>query len=454
MSGNQAAVTERIPPQNEEAEKSVLGAALIDKETLLEISDILKSDDFYKEAHREIFSVIMDLYRKNEPVDILTTAEELKKRKSLDLVGGRAYLGMLSASVPSTANVAQYARIVEEKSILRKLIRASSEIMEEGFSEGKIASEVLEMAEQRVFEISQKRQKKSVSMLKDVLVKNMDMITELSGREGSLRGLTTGFRDIDEKTSGLQKSDLIILAARPSMGKTALALNIARNAAVKAGAKVLIFSLEMSEEQLSERILSTESMVELQKMREGTLEGDDWGKLSEAIMRLENADIMIDDTPGISSLEMRNKCRKIKMEKGLDLILIDYLQLMVYDGKTESRQLEVSALTRYLKQLAREMECPVIVLSQLSRAPEARRGDEKKPVLSDLRESGSIEQDADQVFFLYRDEYYTKENTQRPNECDVIIAKNRNGSTGNVVLTWLGQYTKFGDKAPQAFQDM
>lgn len=454
MSGNLKAITERIPPQNEEAEKSVLGAALIDKETLLEISDVLKPDDFYKEAHREIYGAIIDLYRKSEPVDILTVAEELKRRKSLDIVGGRAYLGMLSAAVPSTANVVQYARIVEEKAIMRKLIRSAAEIMEEGFSANKSASEVLEMAEQQVFEISQKRQRKTVSMLKDVLVKNMDMITELSGRDGSLRGLTTGFRDIDEKTSGLQKSDLIILAARPSMGKTALALNIARNAALKANAKVLIFSLEMSEDQLSERILSTEAMVELRKMREGTLEGDDWGKLSEAILRLEKADIMIDDTPGISTLEIRNKCRKIKMEKGLDLILIDYLQLMTYEGRAESRQLEVSALTRYLKQLAREMECPIIVLSQLSRAPDARRGDDKKPVLSDLRDSGSIEQDADQVIFLYRDEYYTKEETQRPNECDVIIAKNRNGATGSVVLTWLGQYTKFGDKAPDVYHEM
>ena len=441
------AATERIPPQNDEAERSVLGAALIDQDALLEVTDILRPEDFYIEAHREIYDAIVSLYRKNEPVDILTVAEELKRRKNLDMAGGRAYLGLLSAEVPSTANVMQYARIVEEKSILRKLIRASSEIMEEGFAADKTAAQVLEDAEQRVFEISQKRQKKTVSQIREVLAKNLDMLQLLAQKKGELRGLTTGFRDLDKMTSGLQKSDLIILAARPSMGKTALALNIARNAAMKAGAKVLIFSLEMSQEQLTERILSTEALVEIQKMREGSLEDEDWSKLSEAVVRLEQADIMIDDTPGITAIEMRNKCRRIKMEKGLDLILVDYLQLMSFEGRAESRQLEISALTRFLKQLAREMECPIIVLSQLSRATEARQGDKKKPILSDLRESGSIEQDADLVIFLYRDEYYTKEETQRPNECDVILAKHRNGATGEVVLTWLGQYTKFGDKS-------
>ena len=440
-------IMERIPPQNEEAEKSVLGAALLDKDVLLEITDILKAEDFYKEAHREIYDAILTLYRKSDPVDILTVAEELKRRKNLDLVGGRAYLGMLSAEVPSTANAGQYAKIVEEKALLRNLIQAASQIMEEGFVADKNAAEVLEMAEQKVFVISQKRQRKTVSQLKDVLLKNINHMEELTARKGQLRGITTGFQDLDRITSGLQKSDLIILAARPSMGKTALALNIARNAAVLGKGKVLIFSLEMSEEQLSERILSTESMVEIHKMREGDINPGDWEKFSEAIGRLEEADLMIDDTPGITALEMRNKCRKIKMEKGLDLVIIDYLQLMSFEGRHESRQLEISALTRYLKQLARELDCPVLVLSQLSRAPEARKGDEKRPILSDLRESGSIEQDADLVIFLYRDEYYTKEETLRPNECDVIIAKHRNGATGNVVLTWLGQYTKFGNKS-------
>ena len=269
----------------------------------------------------------------------------------------------------------------------------------------------------------------------------MQMLTE---KKGELRGLTTGFTALDNLTSGLQKADLIILAARPSMGKTAFALNIATNAA-KAGGKALIFSLEMSEELLSERILSTEALVEIKKMREGTIDDEDWTKIADAVLRLDKLDIMIDDTPGISALEIKNKCKRVKMEKGLDLVVIDYLQLMTFEGRAENRQQEVSALTRYLKQLAREIECPIIVLSQLSRAVESRKADEKKPVLSDLRESGSIEQDADIVMFLYREDYYKKEESTRPNECDVIIAKHRNGPTDTVVLTWVGKYTKFSD---------
>lgn len=437
-------VAERIPPHNEEAEKAVLGASMIDKNALMDASDILRPDDFYKEAHKEIFSVLIELYKENEPVDILTVAEALKKRKSLESVGGRAYLAMLTAAVISTANIEQYARIIEEKAILRSLIQASSEIVEEGYSAEKNAGEILEAAEQRVFSISQKRQRKGVSHIGEVLVKNINTIQMLTEKKGELRGLTTGFAALDNVTSGLQKADLIILAARPSMGKTAFALNIAANAA-KSGGKVLIFSLEMSEELLSERILSTEALVEIKRMREGTIDDEEWSKITDAAVRLDKLDIMIDDTPGISALEIKNKCKRMKMEKGLDLVVVDYLQLMTFEGKAESRQLEISALTRYLKQLAREIDCPVIVLSQLSRAVESRKGDEKKPVLSDLRESGSIEQDADIVMFLYREDYYKKEESTRPNECDVIIAKHRNGPTDTVVLTWVGKYTKFSD---------
>ncbi|MDO4482310.1 MAG: replicative DNA helicase [Bacillota bacterium] len=437
-------VTERIPPHSEEAEKAVLGASMIDKNALMDASDILRPDDFYKEAHKEIFSVLIELYKENEPVDMLTAAEALKKRKSLEAVGGRAYLAMLTAAVVSTANIEQYARIIEEKAILRSLIRASSETVEDGYSAEKTAGEILETAEQRVFSISQKRQRKGVSHIGEVLVKNINTIQMLTEKKGELRGLTTGFTALDDVTSGLQKADLIILAARPSMGKTAFALNIATNAA-KAGGKVLIFSLEMSEELLSERILSTEALVEIKRMREGTIDDEEWTKITDAAVRLDKLDIMIDDTPGISALEIKNKCKRMKMEKGLDLVVVDYLQLMTFEGRAESRQLEISALTRYLKQLAREIDCPVIVLSQLSRAVESRKGDEKKPVLSDLRESGSIEQDADIVMFLYREDYYKKEESTRPNECDVIIAKHRNGPTDTVVLTWVGKYTKFSD---------
>lgn len=437
-------VVERIPPHNEDAEKAVLGASMMDKNALMDALDILRPDDFYKEAHKEIFSVLLELYKESEPVDILTVAEVLKKRKSLESVGGRAYLGMLTAAVISTANTVQYAKIIEEKSILRNLIQASSETVEEGYSAEKTAGEILEEAEQRVFSISQKRQRKGVSHIGEVLAKNINTIQMLTEKKGELRGITTGFTALDNLTSGLQKADLIILAARPSMGKTAFALNIATNAA-KAGGKALIFSLEMSEELLSERILSTEALVEIKKMREGTIDDEEWTKITDAVLRLDKLDIMIDDTPGISALEIKNKCKRVKMEKGLDLVVIDYLQLMTFEGRAESRQQEVSALTRYLKQLAREIDCPIIVLSQLSRAVESRKADEKKPVLSDLRESGSIEQDADIVMFLYREDYYKKEESTRPNECDVIIAKHRNGPTDTVVLTWVGKYTKFSD---------
>jgi len=439
-------VTERIPPHNDDAEKAVLGAALQNKEAMMTASDILKPSDFYKEAHKEIFSVLLDLYKNNEPIDLLTTGEELKKRKSLDAVGGRAYLAMLTAVTIPAGNVSQYAKIIEEKAVLRSLIQASAETIEDGYSEGKKSSEIIEAAEQRVFAISQKRQKKDMSTIGEVLIKNINTIQMLSEKQGELRGITTGFKALNDVTSGLQKADLIIIAARPSMGKTAFSLNIATNAA-KAGNRVAIFSLEMSEELLTERILSTEALVEIKHMREGTIDDEEWTMISDAAVRLDKLDILIDDTPGISALEIKNKCKRLKMDRGLDLVIIDYLQLMEFEGKSESRQLEISALTRYLKQMAREIDCPVIVLSQLSRAVESRKGDEKKPVLSDLRESGSIEQDADIVMFLYREDYYKKEESTRPNECDVIIAKHRNGPTSTVVLTWVGKYTKFSDMA-------
>lgn len=439
---------ERIPPHNDEAEKAVLGAVLTDKDAMLDISDKLRPDDFYKEAHKEIYSAVLDLYRAGEPIDILTVAESLKKRKSLEACGGRAYLGMLSASVVTSGNAPQYAKIIEDKAILRSLIKTSAEIVDESYSEENEVSAVLETAEQNIFAISQNRQRKSVSKLKDILPANIDSIEQMAKMKGQLRGLSTGFKGLNDLLSGLQKADLIILAARPSMGKTAFALNIATNAA-KAGGHVMIFSLEMSEQLLAERILSSEALVEIKRMREGTVDDSEWIKLGDAADRLGSLDIMIDDTPGISALEIKNKCKKIKMDKGLDLVVIDYLQLMTFEGRAESRQLEISALTRYLKQLAREIDCPVIVLSQLSRAVESRKADDKKPVLSDLRESGSIEQDADVVMFLYREDYYKKEESQRPNECDVIVAKHRNGPLDTITLTWVGKYMKFSDMAKE-----
>ena len=435
---------ERIPPHSDDAEKSVLGSIILDKEALFEVLEILSPEDFYSEMHREIYRAVVALYRKGESVDMLTVSEELKKRNTLEMAGGRSYIAQLSSMVPSTANAAQYAKIVSEKALLRSLINASSEIMEQAYQATMEPEEILDQAEQAVFKIAQTRQKRDFEALKEILYSNLNRIDEVAKMEGGLTGLTTGFVSLDKYTSGLQKSDLIIVAARPSMGKTAFALNIAQQAALKGDASVLIFSLEMSKEQLGQRLLSMEAKVEMQKLKTGNLEHADWDQIYEAIDKLSTAKIYIDDTPGISVLEIKNKSRRLKAEKGLDLIVIDYLQLMSIEGRVESRQQEISALSRYLKQLARELDCPVIVLSQLSRAPEQRS--DHRPVLSDLRESGSIEQDADIVMFLYRDEYYNPE-TDKPNICEINIAKHRSGPTGTVEVTWLGKYTRFVDRS-------
>ncbi len=435
---------ERIPPHNEDAEKSVLGAVLLDKDALSDVLEILKPEDFYNQMHQEIFRTIKELYGKNSPVDILTVSDELKKRKSLEMVGGRAYIALLSTQVPTTANVVQYAKIVEEKAVLRRLISTASDIMEQGYQEKMEPEQVLDYAEQGIFEIAQNRQTRDFEPVREVLKRNVERINEIINNAEKFTGVPTGFADLDNMTSGLQRSDLVILAARPSMGKTAFALNIAQNAALKYGAKVLIFSLEMSKEQLTQRLLAMESRIDMKKIRTGELDGEDWASIGIAIDKMSNADIFIDDTPGISAMELKNKCRRLKASRGLDLILIDYLQLMAVEGsKSENRTQEISGLTRSLKQLAREMNCPVVVLSQLSR--EADKRPNHRPMLSDLRESGSIEQDADIVFFLYRDDYYNKENSEKPGVCEVMVEKHRNGPTGRVDLSWNAKYTRFGD---------
>jgi len=435
---------DRIPPHNDDAERSVLGAAMLDKDALFDIIETVKAEDFYSEIHKEIFHAIVELCRKNEPVDALTVAEELKRRKALDMVGGRAYVLSLASSVPSTANAVQYGKIVAEKAVLRNLIKTAGEIIEESYQEKIEPETVLDHAERGIFEIAQKRQNKDYAALQDVLLSNMEMIDEISRLEGNVTGIPTGFIDLDAKTAGFQRSNLIILAARPAMGKTAFALNVALQAAIKGKATVLVFSLEMGKEELGQRLLSMESRIEMQKLKTGQLERKDWEDINLGLDALSKANIFIDDTPGISIMEMKNKCRRLKAEKGLDMIVVDYLQLMNYEGRNESRQQEISALSRYLKLLAREMDCPVILLSQLSRAPEQRT--DHRPILSDLRESGSIEQDADIVIFLYRDDYYNPE-TDKPGVCEVIIAKQRSGPTGTVELTWLGKYTRFVDKS-------
>lgn len=437
-------MVERIPPHNAEAERSVLGAAMLDKDVLSEILEEVKAEDFYNENHKEIFQAIWELYRDNSPVDMLTICEELKRRKALDMVGGRAYIATLTAEVPSTANAAEYAKIVAEKATLRQMIKTSEDITEKGYEAKMDAAEILDYAESGIFSIAQRRQKNDYAKIQDVLLENLKIIDEASKNKDKIVGIPTGFKELDEKTSGLQRSDLVIVAARPAMGKTAFALNIAQQSAVKAGSSVIIFSLEMGKEQLGQRLLAMQARVEMQKLKQGDLDRTDWDRISMAANDLNGTKIVIDDTPGISLMEMRNKCRRLKAEQGLDLVVVDYLQLMRFDGKADSRQQEISAISRNMKLLAREMDCPVIVLSQLSRAPEQRP--DKRPILSDLRESGSIEQDADIVIFLYRDDYYNPE-TETPGVCEINIAKHRSGPTGKIELTWVSRYTKFSDKA-------
>ncbi len=436
---------EKIPPHNTEAEKSVLGASLLSKYALADAIDIVKPEDFYETGHQEIFRVMVDLFRESKSVDLITVCDELKKKKILEKVGGRSYIGSLSVDVPSTSNADAYAKIVAEKASMRSLIKTAEEIREKGFTDEMEPSEILDFAEKEIFEIAQTRQKSDYTSIENVLIQNINMIDEAIKTQGKVVGLSTGFKRLDEVTSGLHRSDLIIIAARPAMGKTAFALNIAQNAAIKSGASVLIFSLEMSKEQLGQRLLSMESRVEMQKLKTGNIGRADWDRINMALDSMSKTNLYIDDTPGISILEMKNKCRRLKAEKGLDLIVIDYLQLMNAEGRADSRQQEISVLSRYLKLLAREIDCPVIVLSQLSRAPEQRQ--DHRPILSDLRESGSIEQDADIVMFLYRDSYYDKENSEKQGVCEVNLAKHRSGPTEKIELTWVERYTKFSDMA-------
>ena len=439
----EAHVLGRIPPYSLEAEQSVLGAMIINKEAINTAIEQLHPEDFYKEANKEIFEAIIELFNKNEPVDLITLSEELKRRGNLENIGGVTYLADLSGGVAITSNIKYYCDIVEEKSILRRLIRSCDEIMAKSYESSEEVGSIIEQAEKNIFDITQGRHKEGFAPIKDVLLDSFSRIEEMAAHQGELTGLTTGFIDIDSKLSGMQKSDLILLAARPSMGKTALGINIAVNSGIKAEASVAVFSLEMSKEQLVQRMISSVAHVDLQKIISGRLNEDEWLKIIDAMAPLSQAKIFIDDTAGISLTEMKAKCRRLKIEKGLDLIVIDYLQLMQSEGRPENRQQEISAISRGLKALAKEMECPVIALSQLSRAPELRS--DHRPILSDLRESGAIEQDADVVMFLYRDEYYN-EDSDKKNIGEVIIAKHRNGPTGTVELVWKKEFTKFLNK--------
>ncbi|MCG0275124.1 MAG: replicative DNA helicase [Thermosediminibacteraceae bacterium] len=433
-------ITPKVPPHSVEAEQSVLGSMLLSKEAIYVALERLKSEDFYVEAHRTIFQVITELHENREPVDIITVTETLRNRKMLESVGGVTYLTTLTEVVPTPANIAQYCKIVEEKALLRRLIEATSKILSMAYEPKDDVEELLDEAERRIFSIAQKRRGDNFHHIKDVLLATFERIEQLYNSKGGITGVPTGFPDLDALTSGLQPSDLILVAARPSMGKTAFALNIAQNAAIRHRIPVAIFSLEMSKEQLVQRMLCAESNVDSHKLRTGRLDEDDWPRLARAMGPLSEAPIYIDDTPGITCLEIRAKARRLKAEKGLGLVVIDYLQLIAGRGQSENRQQEISEISRSLKALARELNVPVLALSQLSRAPDVRS--DHRPVLSDLRESGSQEQDSDLVAFLYREDYYNPD-TDRKNIAEVIIAKQRNGPTGKVELLWLSQYTKF-----------
>lgn len=431
---------EKIPPQNLDAEQSVLGAMLIDQEAVIKTIEVLQPRDFYRDANGRIFEAIVSLFDRGEPVDLITLSEELRQTGMLDQVGGVSYVAGLANSVPTSANVEHYARIVEEKSLLRRLINVSTRIAQLGYEGEEEVEALLDRAEQMVFELTQRKTQSAFVPFKTVLMQTFDRIEYLYRHKGEITGVPSGFSELDKMTSGFQPSDLIILAARPSMGKTAFCLNIAQNAAIRKKLPVAIFSLEMSREQLVTRILCGEALVDQQKVRTGHLEDEDWQKLSRAAAPLAQAPLFIDDSPGISVVEMRAKCRRLKAEHGLSMIVIDYLQLMQGGRKTENRQQEISEISRSLKSLARELQVPVIALSQLSRAVEQRQ--DKKPMMSDLRESGSLEQDADLVMFIYRDEYYNPD-TDRRSRADIIIAKQRNGPVGSVELGFFREFTKF-----------
>ncbi|MCK8826862.1 replicative DNA helicase [Natroniella acetigena] len=438
---------DKIPPNSLEAEKSTLGSMLLDRDAIAKVIEILQAEDFYRQSHAIIFNVINDLFDKGEPVDLVTMSEQLRERGKLEEVGGASYITSVVNSVPTASNVEHYAKIVEEKSILRRLIKTSNRIAQLGYQGEQEIDFVLDEAEQLVFNLSQRRNTQSFSVIKDILMDTFDNLEQLYKHKGDVTGVPTGFRDLDKMTSGFQKADLVIIAARPSMGKTALALNIAQYTAVEEDTPVAIFSLEMSKAQLVQRMLCSEAQVDSHRLRTGYLNETDWQRISQAAGRLGEAKIFIDDTPGITVMEMRAKARRIQAEHGLELILIDYLQLMRGRKNSESRQQEVSEISRSLKGLARELDVPVVSLSQLSRAVEQRN--DKRPQLSDLRSSGSIEQDADIVAFIYRDDYYNPD-SEKAGITEIIIGKQRNGPVGTVELAFQKEYTKFVDLAKRA----
>ncbi|HLX41299.1 MAG TPA: replicative DNA helicase [Ktedonobacteraceae bacterium] len=435
---------EKLLPQNIEAERGVLGSIIIDPEAIVQVADFLAADDFYRDAHRTIYEVIVQLYEQREAADFITICDELERRNKLEDVGGASYITSLINQVPTSGNVEYYGRIVERTAILRRLIHAAGEIAAIAYDEVD-ANLALEKAEQLIFGISQRHAHSDFSPLRDLLSEYMNKLDQLHERRGTIVGVPTGFTDLDRLTGGLQKSDLIILAARPAVGKTSLALSLAHNSAIKHQRSIAVFSLEMSKEQLVQRLLSMDAGVDQQHLRTGWIEDDDWERIIFSMGTLSEANIWIDDTAGISTVEMRSKARRLQTEHGIDLIIVDYLQLMqssVSGKRNENRVQEISEISRNLKGLARELDIPVLALAQLSRAVESRQS--KVPQLSDLRESGSIEQDADIVMFIYRDDVYNPE-SERKNIADIIVAKHRNGPVGEVSLYFQASQTRFHD---------
>ena len=432
----------KIPPHDIEAEQAVIGSTLTDSEAVMAAVEKLKPESFYREDNKLIFEAIVNLYNRSEPVDLITLKDELSSMGDFEKVGGFEYLATLPDKVPTTANVQKYIDIVEEKATLRKLIKTANEIIDLGYNPTEDVEDIMAGAEKKIFDIIQNKNQKSYTPIKDVLIESFTKLEELYNQKSKITGVPTGFVDLDDKTAGLHGSDLILIAARPAMGKTAFALNIAANAAIRSNTPVAIFNLEMSKDQLVNRILCIEARVDSNKIMTGKLEEDDWSKLASVVGPISDSGIYIDDTPGISIMEIRTKCRKLKMEKNIGLIVIDYIQLIQGSNnrKNGSREQEIAEISRSLKILAKELNVPVIALSQLSRAVEQRP--DHRPMLSDLRESGSIEQDADIVMFLYRDDYYNPDSEEK-DISEVIIAKHRAGSTGTVKLLWMGNYTKF-----------
>ena len=439
-----------IPPHSLESEQCIIGSILMDSESLISAMDVISSDDFYSTAHKLIYETILELHSESKYIDIITVSDKLKSKGYLDEIGGINYLSSTTTIVPTTSNIRAYAEIVREKSTLRKLIRMSNEIIDLGYNEDIEIDDILNQAEKKIFDISQNNTNTNFKFIGNVLTDVYSKIEEVYSSNSDITGIDTGFTDLNKKLGGFHNSDLILIAARPGMGKTAFALNLVLNAALKSDANVAVFSLEMSREQLVQRLVSAQSNVPLKHISNGNIADDEWKKLMDGMKILSQTNIFIDDTPGIKASEIRSKCRKLKIEKGLDMIMIDYLQLMEGEGRSENRQQEVSKISRALKILAKEMNCPVIALSQLSRSVE--NGKDKEPKLSDLRDSGAIEQDADIVMFIYRDEYYNK-TSEKKNIAEIKIAKNRHGELSDIELIWVGHVQKFLNKVKHINED-